>query len=111
MKKLSMFQMFDYNGWQADKSFMVQSAKYNSKKGCVSLDIIIIEDNTNYGDPTVTNVFEKFKVHCIQDVNESDVNKYHPKDIIQFKSIGKCSVWGDYSSNLSVEAVVGVVKK
>lgn len=111
MKKLSLFQVFDFNGWQKDKSFMVQSAKYNDKKGCVSLDVIIIEDNTNYGDTSVTNVFEKFKVHCIQDVNENDVNKYHPKDIIQFKSIGKCSVWGDYGSNLSVEAVVGVVKK
>ena len=58
MKKLSMFQVFDFNGWCAGKQFMVQSAKFNDKKGCVSLDVVIVEDNTDYGDPTVSNVFE-----------------------------------------------------
>ena len=111
MKKLNQFQKFDFSAWQAGKKFMVQGVKFNQKKGCVSLDVIIIEDNTNYGDPTVSNLFEKFKVHCIQETKESDVDIYQPKDIIRFKSIGKCSVWGDYSSQLSVEAVVEVVNK
>ncbi len=110
MKKLSLFQKFDFVAWQNGKEFMVQGIKFNEKRGCVSLDVIITEDNTDYGDPTVTNVFEKFKVHCIRDVNEADINKYHIRDKIQFKNIGKCSVWGDYSSQLSVEAVVEVVK-
>ena len=87
------------------------SIKFNTNKNCVSLDVVIVEDNTNYGDPTVSNLFEKFKVHCIQDIKESDTDKYQVKDVIKFKSIGKCSVWGDYSSNLSVEAVVEVVNK
>ncbi len=56
MKKLSMFQLFDFGGWAANKSFMVQSAKFNSKKSYVTLDVIIIEDNTNYGDTNITNV-------------------------------------------------------
>ena len=110
MKKLSLFQKFDFSAWQAGKKFMVQGIKFNTNKNCVSLDVVIVEDNTNYGDPTVSNLFEKFKAHCIQDIKESDINKYHVEDIIKFKSIGKCSVWGDYSSNLSVEAVVEVVK-
>ena len=42
--------------------------------------------------------FEKFKVHCIKNVNEADVNMYKVKDVITFKSVGKCSVWGDYAS-------------
>ena len=40
---------------------MVQSAKFNAKKGCVTLDVVIVEDKTNYGDSTISNIFEKFK--------------------------------------------------
>ena len=110
MKKLTLFQKFDFGSWQNGKTFMIQSAKFNDKKGCVSLDVIITNDNTDYGDATITNLFEKFKVHCIRDTNETDVEKYPIKSTIIFKNIGKCSVWGDYSSQLSVEAVVEVVK-
>lgn len=110
MKKLTIFQQFDFISWATGKEFMIQGVKYNEKRGCVSLDVIITEDNTDYGDPNVTNLFEKFKVHCFKDVNEDDVNKYHVRDKINFKTFGKCTVWGDYSSQLSVEATVEVVK-
>ena len=63
MKKLSQFQKFDFSAWQADKKFMVQSIKFNEKRLCVSLDVVIVEDKTNYGDPNISNLFEKFKVH------------------------------------------------
>jgi len=111
MKKLNAFQIFDFPAWQTGKEFMVQSAKFNEKKNCVSLDVVIIEDKTDYGDPSVTNLFEKFKVHCIQNAAESDVILYQPRSIIKFKKMGKCTVWGDYCSNLSVEAIVEVVKE
>lgn len=111
MKKLTMFQTFDFNSWQTSKKFMVQGAKYNDKKGCVTIDVIIVEDKTNYGDPTITNVFEKFKVHCIEDTSIDDVVKYPPMSFIRFITVGKCTVWGDYASNLSVEAKVEVIKK
>lgn len=110
MRKLHLYQKFDFASWQNGKEFMVQNVKYNDKRSCVSLDVIITQDNTDYGDPTISNLFEKFKVHCIKDVNEDDVNKYHIQDKIRFKNIGNCSVWGDYASQLSVEAVVEVVK-
>ena len=110
MRKLNQFQKFDFANWQKGKKFMVQGIKYNEKKGCVSLDIIIIEDETDYGDESVSNIFEKFKVHCIQDTDEEDVAKYQIKDIVLFKSVGKCSIWGDYASQLSVEAVVEVAE-
>lgn len=109
MKKLNLFQQFNFAAWQTGKTFMIQGIKYNEKKGCVSLDVIITEDNTDYGDPTVSNIYEKFKVHCIKDNEEDDVGKYKIRDTIIFKNIGKCTVWGDYSTNLSVEAIVEVV--
>ncbi len=109
MKKLNMFQTFDFANWQKGKKFMIQSAKYNEKKGCVSLDVVIVEDATDYGDPTISNIYEKFKVHCVTDVDEEDVDKYSSKEMIIFKRIGKCTVWGDYATNLSVEAEVEVV--
>ena len=110
MYKLSMFQKFDFASWQKDKSFMIQGVKYNPKKNCVSLDVVITEDYTDYGNTTVSNIFEKFKVHCIKDINEDDVEKYNVRDKIQFVSVGKCSVWGDYASQLSVEAEVEVLE-
>ncbi|MCM1496156.1 MAG: hypothetical protein NC089_10215 [Bacteroides sp.] len=61
---------------------MIQNVKYNDKKGCVSLDVIITEDNTDYGDETVSNIFEKFKVHLIKDIDEDDIGKYHVRDKI-----------------------------
>lgn len=108
MHKLTMFQKFDFANFAKDKSFMIQSVKYNSKKGCVSLDVIITEDYTDYGDTTVSNIFEKFKVHLIKDVNEEDVEKYAIQDRIEFVSIGKCTVWGEWNNNLSVEAEIEV---
>ena len=108
MYKLTMFQKFDFASFAKDKSFMIQGVKYNAKKGCVSLDVVITEDYTDYGDTTVSNIFEKFKVHLIRDVNEEDVEKYAVQDRIEFVSIGKCSVWGDWNSNLSVEAEIEV---
>lgn len=110
MKKLNLFQQFNFGAWAKDKSFMIQGVKWNAKKGCVSLDVVITEDYTDYGDTEVSNIFEKFKVHLIKDTDEDDVEKYHIRDKIIFKNIGKCSVWGDYSSQLSVEAVIEVVE-
>ena len=110
MKKLSLFQQFNFNAWQTGKKFMIQGVKFNEKRGCVSLDVIIIEDKTDYGDKSISNIFEKFKVHLVREVNETDVENYHVSDTIIFKTIGKCSVWGDFGSQLSVEAVVEVVK-
>lgn len=110
MKKLTLFQRFDFAAWAKDKQFCVQSVKYNEKKQCVSLDVVIVVDNTDYGDPSISNVYEKFKVHCIQDTKEEDVMKYGPQDKIVFKSFNKAVVYGEFMSNLSVLGEVQVVK-
>lgn len=106
MKKLNKFQRFDFAAWQTGKKFIIQNVKWNEKKACVSLDVVITEDNTDYEDEKVSNLYEKFKVHCIKDINEENVNNYHIGAEISFNQIGKCSVYGDFNSNLSVEAVV-----
>lgn len=111
MKKLNQFQQFNFSAWQKGKKFMISGVKYNEKKDCVSLDVIITEDETDYGDDSVTNVYEKFKVHLINETDMEDVDKYAVKSIIVFKRVGKCTVWGDYNSQLSVEAEVEVVEQ
>ena len=111
MKKLNHFLQFNFPAFAKGKKFMIQGIKYNEKRGCVSLDVIIMEDNTDYGDNRVSNLFEKFKVHLTKDTSEDDISKYYLRDIIVFKSIGKCTVWGDYASNLSVEAIVEVTNR
>ena len=111
MKKLNLFQSFDFVSWQKGKEFKIQSAKFNEKKGCVSLDVIITADKTDYGDPSISNVYERFKVHCVNDVSEDDIKKYHVMDTITFVRVGRCTVWGDYGNQLSVEAELEVVKK
>ena len=109
MRKLNQFQRFDFNAFQTGKTFMIQSVKYNDKKECVSLDVVITEDDTDYGDESVSNIFETFKVHLINEKEVNDALKYHVKDEIIFKGIGKCSVWGEYNNQLSVEASIEVV--
>lgn len=106
MRKLNKFQKFDFAAWQAGKKFVIQSVKWNERKECVSLDVVIIEDNTDYGDKTISNIYEKFKVNCIENINKDDVNQYSVGKEIIFKKVGRCSVYGDYNSNLSVEAAV-----
>ena len=109
MKKLSAFQKFDFQTWSEGKRFLINGAKYNEARGCVSLDVVIIQDNTDYADPGVTNLYEKFKVHCVNDTNQNDVGKYPLNAEIRFTKVGKCVVYGDFSSSLSVTAIVQVV--
>ena len=110
MKKLNQFNQFNFGAFAKDKQFMIQSVKWNEKKHCVSVDVVITVDNTAYDDENVSNIYEKFKVHLIKDTDEEDVTKYHSQDKIIFKQVGKCAVWGDYMSNLSIEAVIEVVE-
>ena len=42
MKKLNLFQQFNFVAWAKDKQFMVQGVKYNDKKGCVNMYFMII---------------------------------------------------------------------
>ena len=51
MKKLSMFQKFDFNAFITGKEFCITGVKWNEHKNCVSCDVTITADSTDYGDP------------------------------------------------------------
>ena len=111
MKRLSMFNKFQFNEFNKGKKYQITGVRYNEKRNCITIDIVIVEEDSSiYGDVTVSNLYEKFKVHCIQDTSESDIGKYSIGQMIVFKNIGKCSVYGSYNDQLSVEAIVEVAK-
>ena len=102
MRKLTNYMNFDFAKFQEGKTFIITNAKFNENKGCVTLVVAITVD------PTGENLFEKFNVHLVNDTNENLVNKYPVGSTCIFKKVGKCTPWGDYQSNLSVDAVVEV---
>ena len=91
MKKLNLFQQFNFGAWAKDKQFMIQSIKWNDKKGCVNIDVIITEDNTDYGDENVSNIFEKFKV-ALDRITILRVPKI--TDMENFKEVVDCGAVG-----------------
>lgn len=110
MYNLSQFQQFDFSSFQQGKKFMITGAKYNENKKCITLDVAIVEDHTQYGEGKKSNLFEKFKVHLVKSKFPMLAKNYKEGEVIRFTAVGKCTVWGDYNSNLSVEAEVEVVK-
>ena len=104
MRKLNQYMSFNFAEFQAGKEFAVQSARWNENKECVTLNVVITKDDSG------ENLFEKFYAHLVQDTNPDKVADYPAQAKIVFEQIGKCTPWGDYNSNLSVEAVVKVVK-
>ncbi|MBR2674493.1 MAG: hypothetical protein IKE52_03435 [Mogibacterium sp.] len=102
MRKLNNYMNFDFARFQDGKTFVIQNARFNDKKDCVTISVVITEDQSN------ENLFEKFYVHCVNDTDEKLVDNYPVGSKIVFKKIGKCTPWGDYNSNLSVEAIVEV---
>ena len=104
MRKLSNYMNFDFARFQEGKAFVIQNVKFNENRGCITLNVVIVQD------PSGENLYEKFYVHCINDTDESQIGKYPLNAPIVFKKIGKVTPWGDYQSNLSVEAAVEVLK-
>lgn len=112
MRKLAMFQHFQFAEFQKGKKFLIKGIRYNEKHQCVALSVIIAEDTYVYSneDKTISNEWETFTVYCVKDTKESDVSKYSIRDEISFVSVGTCKVYGTYNENLLVEAEVKVVK-
>ena len=102
MKKLSNYNNFDFNRFAQGKEFVIANSRFNENKGCVSLEVLIMKDASG------ENLYEKFKTHLVQETTEKAVEKYPIGSRIQFKQVGKCSVYGEYNANLSVEAIVEV---
>ena len=105
MKKLTQYLKFDFQQFVSagEKEFTIQSVKFNEEKGYITLNVVITKDTTG------ENLFEKFYVHLIQDNQPEMVSKYPIQSKIVFESAA-ATVWGEYNSQLSVRAVVRVVK-
>lgn len=112
MKKLSLFRSFDWETFAKDKTFACTGVKFNETKQMISCDVVIIADKTDYGDPTISNAFEKFKV-SIPGTTESDVNKYATlmNQACIITNVQKVSVYGEYQDKLSVVANLNKAKE
>lgn len=75
MKKLDLFRNFDWKAFSEGKTFACTGVKFSERKQMVTADVVIITDKTDYGDETVSNLFEKFKV-SIPGTVETDVSRY-----------------------------------
>lgn len=102
MKKLNMFLSFDWPKFSKDKCFVCT--------GCVpwnhhdtgahlgtKVEAAIIEDNTDYGDDSVTNLFEKVTFKVGKDINVPIGAEIQPKAV-------RASVYGDFRNKLSCVA-------
>ena len=104
-KLIATYLKFDFQQFVSagEKEFTIQSVKFNEEKGYITLNVVITKDTTG------ENLFEKFYVHLIQDNQPEMVSKYPIQSKIVFESAA-ATVWGEYNSQLSVRAVVRVVK-
>lgn len=111
MKKLREFMNFNYSDFFADKRFVLKDIRpyysyvdgkpdVTSQLG-VKYDCLISVDNTNYKDgQTHANEFEQisFKVP-----GETATNKFPRRSKVEPIEVTKCSVYGDFQNNLSIE--------
>jgi len=103
--KLRNYIVFDTKTFFANKEFVIKRARFNEDKGCITLTVTIVND----GDQQI-NLYESFYVHLVKDIDPSAINHYPVGSKVEFLQVGKATPWGDYQSNLSVEAVVKVTR-
>lgn len=106
MKKLSMFNKFDWEAFAKGKKFMAIGCRewrdYDTqeKKG-IKLDFLIVEDKTDYGiqkdEEMATNVWEKGTFKIPKDIEIPENVQIVPKGV-------KATVYGEFRNQLSIEA-------
>ena len=112
MKKLSLFKepvQIQVEKFFHGKELVTTGAKVNPD-GLVVVQLAIIRDDTDYGDPTVSNVFEKFNF-TITNSNEKDLNKYPLLKKVKIVKVDKATVYGDYGNNLSMAGAISIVNE
>ena len=103
--RLRDYIVFDAQKFITGKEFVIKKAKFNENKGCITLTVTIVKD-----DDEQKNLYESFYVHLVKDTNPDAVAHYPTGSKVEFEQLGKATPWGDYQSNLSVEAIVKVTK-
>lgn len=109
MKKLFMFQKFETERFLEGKKFIVSSpSKLDEEKGRVKLQVVITEDNTNYGSEkekkyTKDNLFEKVYISIYSpDFRDLDFKQMSEFDFGILENLHS-SIFGEaYDRKLSV---------
>lgn len=109
MKKLFMFQKFETERFLEGKKFIVSSpSKVDEEKGRVKLQVVITEDNTNYGTEkekkyTKDNLFEKVYISIYSpDFRDLDFKQMSEFDFGILENL-RSSIFGEaYDRKLSI---------
>lgn len=109
MKKLYIFQNFETERFLEGKKFVVSSpSKIDEENGRVKLQVVITEDNTNYGSVkekkyTKDNLFEKVYVSIYSpDFRELDFKQMSEFDFEILENL-RSSIFGEvYDRKLSI---------
>ena len=77
----------------------------------VVVEMAILSDKTDYGDSSISNVFEKFNV-SIPGTTQAELNNYVAimNQQCRITNVQKVSVYGDYSNMISVVGFIQPVK-
>lgn len=102
MKKLGLFTYFDWDGFATEKVFACTGcSEWKDFSTGVHLgtkvEAAIIQDTTDYGDSTISNLFEKILFKVPRDIQVPVGVEIQPSGV-------QASVYGDYRNQLSCTA-------
>lgn len=112
LNKLSTFKIpvqIQVDRFFHGKELEIARVKIN-KDGLVVLELAITKDDTDYGDPSVSNIYEKFNF-VITNSNEKDLNKYPLRKKVKIVKVDKATVYGEYQNNLSISGAINIVNE
>lgn len=104
LKKLSAFKQFDNQGFFGPKILMAMSEEPwldfdSGKKLGIKLNVVIWQDHSDYGDPTITNVGQTLSVKIAGREPQPNITPHLVRLINPVATI-----YGDYQNKLSVRA-------
>lgn len=104
LKKLSAFKQFDNQGFFEPKALMAMSEElwvdYDSRKKLgTKLNVVIWQDQSDYGDPAITNAGQTLAVKIAGREPRTNITPHLVRLINPV-----ATVYGDYQNQLSVRA-------
>lgn len=95
LKQLKSYMDFNHAEFLKGKTTVLISIKFDDKKSELKGEMVILKDDTG------ANEYAKIGFH-IPNKSALDLSKYELKKPYKFVGIEKCSVYGDFSDNLSI---------
>lgn len=104
LKKLSVFKRFDNQAFFEPKALMAMSEEQwldfdSGKKLGTKLNVVIWQDRSDYGDPTITNVGQTMSVKIAGREPQSNISPHLVRLINPV-----ATVYGEYQNQLSIRA-------